>query len=106
MKHVDSRMSTACTEIERWSASNSLNINIRKTKERFIGLISNRLLKTLTTSNNDLVQIDLFKLTDVVISNNLKLHDHVTAICNTANKRLYFLMILKRSKTSVDDLLC
>jgi hypothetical protein len=56
LKHVDSRMSIACAEIERWSASNYLNINTRKTKEMFLGPISNRLLSTLTISNNDIEQ--------------------------------------------------
>jgi hypothetical protein len=28
------------------------------------------------------------------------------AVCNKANKRLYFLKKLKRTKMSVDDLLC
>jgi hypothetical protein len=46
-----------------------------------------------------------FKLLGVTIANNLNWDEHKTAICNKADKRLYYLKLLKRCSVSAEDLL-
>jgi len=55
----------------------------------------------LTLRLNELM---FFKLLGVHINQSLKWDDHVSAICNKAASRIYFLKQLKRSSVDPDDL--
>ena len=45
------------------------------------------------------------KLLGLTIANNLSWEEHITSVCNKANKRLHYLKLLKLCSSSVDDLL-
>jgi len=61
-------------------------------------------LDKLSVSDVEIERVNVFKLLGVHINQSLKWDDHVSAICNKAATRIYFLKQLKRSSVDPDDL--
>jgi hypothetical protein len=100
-----SKMHTVLSEIQQWSVSNLLNINIDKTKEMLV-CSANRVCVERLKINDIIIQcVPSFKLLGVSIDCNLKWNSHVESICSKANCRIYFLKHLKRSGVDLEDLL-
>jgi hypothetical protein len=100
-----SHMQLAAQQVAEWSKKNQMNISTKKTKEMMLGPA---LLNPppLTVINDRTVErVASFKLLGVTIANNLNWDEHTTTICNKANKRLYYLKLLKRCSVSAEDLL-
>ena len=100
-----SLMQTACTELELWSQSNSMNINLRKTHEMILGTkaVVNSLVP-LQISGTDISRANSFKLLGIIVQNNLKWSEQVHYMCSKASKCLFVLRILRRAQLSDDDL--
>ena len=58
----------------------------------------------LSVADVEIERVNVFKLLGVHINRSLKWDDHVSAICNKAASRIYFLKQLKRSSVDPDDL--
>jgi hypothetical protein len=100
-----SKMHSVLSEIQQWSVSNLLNINIDKTKEMLV-CSANRVCVERLKINDIIIQcVPSFKLLGVSIDCNLKWNSHVESICSKANCRIYFLKHLKRSGVELEDLL-
>jgi hypothetical protein len=104
-----SSMQQSADSIRNWSDVNNMNINIRKTKEMIMDMgtknNSKSYLPPLTVDDEQIERVSSFKLLGVVIDDNLKWNSHVHQICSKANKRIFFLKLLKRSGMSTEDLL-
>jgi hypothetical protein len=101
---ADSRMQLAMNQLVEWSQLNKLNINIKKTKEMFMGPVLSNPPPQIVVNDDTVERVTLFKLLGV-IANNLNWDEHVASIYAKANKRLHFLKLLKRSSVTVHDLL-
>jgi len=82
-----------------------MNVNTSKTKEMTVRFTrDNRAISPLTIHGNDIERVQETKLLDVMLTSNLSWSTHCEYIHDKASKRLYFLLILKRSGLSVADL--
>jgi len=61
-------------------------------------------LDKLSIADVEIERVNVFKLLGVHINQSLKWDDYVSAICNKAATRIYFLKQLKRSSVDPDDL--
>ena len=55
-------------------------------------------------NSKELEQVDSVKVLGVTISNTLKWNCHVSELIKKANKRMYFLALLKRAKVPTSDI--
>ena len=88
-----------------WSSQNLMNINTKKTKEMLLGSILSNSPPLILLNDSTVERVTSFKLLGLTITNNLNWEEHITNVCNKANKRLHYLKLLKRCSVSVDDLL-
>ena len=95
---VSEMQNTTATLVE-WSELNSMNINIRKTKEMVMGSCGTE-MNTLMISSTAVERVSKYKLLGVVVDSNLKWEDHVSAITYKAARRIWFLKKLKRAGAS------
>ena len=106
LKDGCSEMTTILSDVVKWSNSNLMIINWKKTKDMLIGTnAANVISYVLCVSDYVIERIISFKLLGVVIEHNLKWNAHVDSICTKASTRLHYLKVLKRSSLSRDDLL-
>jgi hypothetical protein len=82
-----------------------VNINTKKTKEMMLGPALFNPPPLTVINDRTIERVASFKLLGVTIANNLNWDEHITTICNKANKRLYYLKLLKRCLVSAEDLL-
>jgi len=100
-----SQKQVAASQIIKWSNQNLLNINTKRTKEMLFGSIQLHPPSLIVINDGTVECVTSFKLLRLNIANNLSLEEHITSVCNKANKRLHHLKLLKRCLESVDDLL-
>jgi hypothetical protein len=100
-----SQMQVAARQIVDWSSQNLMNINTKKTKEMLLGSILSNSPPLILLNDSTVERVTSFKLLGLTITNNLNWEEHITNVCNKANKRLHYLKLLKRCSVSVDDLL-
>ena len=92
-------------KIVKWSESNSMKINVTKTKELPITFLKNGApMDRLTVYNQPLDLVPSSKLLGAYVSSDLKWSTHIDYICAKASKRLYALRTLKRSGVQPTDL--
>lgn len=99
-----SQMDVNVTQLLNWSSNNHMNVNFKKTKEMLINTSHCNLPDKLSVADVEIERVNVFKLLGVHINRSLKWDDHVSAICNKAASRIYFLKQLKRSSVDPDDL--
>lgn len=80
--------------LEPWSATNAMYINVNKTKEMQVGLLwhtnSHNQVPSIILTGRQIERVDTFKLLGVVISADLTWNAHINCILNkTAGKRVY-----------------
>jgi hypothetical protein len=97
------RMSRAVCQLKKWSETNHLNINIKKTKE--MTLLETKCDHDLVIDDVPIESVTSFKLLGVHIDSDLKWNSHIDAIFKKASTRLYFLKQLKRNSIQPLDLL-
>src|SRR5664279_1032990 len=99
-------MQSIVDQIVKWSNSNLMKFNIKKTKDMIIDFSHNKLSPVLIDVHGQLIQrVSSFKLLGVRVMDNLCWDDHISDICIKVNKRLHYLKLLKRSSLSADDFL-
>ena len=81
-------------------------MNPHKSKEMIINTSHCNFPDKRSVSDVEIERVNVFKLLGVHINQSLKWVDvdHVSAICNKAATRIYFLKQLKRSSVDPDDL--
>ena len=95
----------AVTAVEAWSRSQRMQLNADKCKEMVIDFkkISHN-FSPLKVDGNELPVTDCAKILGVMISSDLKWNNHIVDCIKKANKRLYFIVLLKRARVPLNDI--
>ena len=95
----------AVTAVEDWSRSQRMQLNADKCKEMVIDFkkISHN-FSPLKVDGNELPVTDCAKILGVMISSDLKWNNHIVDCIKKANKRLYFIVLLKRARVPLNDI--
>ena len=99
-------MQNHLNSVSKWSESNLMTINWKKTKEMVIA--SARFKESclpLEYNGVTIEQVSSFKLLGVSVNTALRSNDHIDTIKAKAFKRLYFLKQLRRAGLSFDRLI-
>ncbi len=101
-----SNMQKAVFNVKRWSTENKLQLNADKCKEMIIDFkkVKHKFRSVSVNSKELLELMDRVKILGVTMSNSLQWFNHVNEVVATANKRLYFLILLKRPIAPVHDI--
>ena len=98
-------MQETLSAVEDWSNTNKLQLNADKCKELRIDFKrSKEQFDAPNVNTKELEQVDSVKVLGVTISNTLKCNCHVSELIKKANKRMYFLTLLKRAKVPTSDI--
>ena len=96
---------TQVTSVEKWSTENKLQLNAEKCKELIIDFKhSKHGFEPLTVNGNLLSVVKHVKILGLNLSNDLQWNVHIGEIIRKANKRMYFLILLKRSGVPTADI--
>ena len=100
-----SKAQDAVSTVENWSSSNGLHLNADKCKELQIDFkTTKQSFDPLTVNGKKLPVVKNAKILGLTISSNLKWTDHINEVIKNGNKRLYFIILLKRAKISPKDI--
>ena len=92
--------------VEQWSRANKLQLNADKCKEMIIDFkIFKHKFNALSVNSKDLQLVDHAKVLGITISNTLQWNYHISEVIKKANKRLYFLILLKRARVPINDMI-
>ena len=101
-----SHIQSAVDSVVRWSCSNKLQLNVDKCKELTIDFKRIRQsFVPISINDKDLDYVTEVKILGLNISNNLLWNDHISDMIKKANKRIYFLILLKRARVPSNDIL-
>ena len=101
-----SHIQSAVDSVVRWSRSNKLQLNVDKCKELTIDFKRIRQsFVPISINDKDLDYVTEVKILGLNISNNLLWNDHISDMIKKANKRIYFLILLKRARVASNDIL-
>ena len=101
-----SHIQSAVDSVVRWSRSNKLQLNVDKCKELTIDFKRIRQsFVPISTNVKDLDYVTEVKILSLNISNNFLWNDHISDMIKKANKRIYFLILLKRARVPSNDIL-
>ena len=104
-KDDTSKAQDAVSTVENWSSSNGLHLNADKCKELQIDFkTTKRSFDPLTVNRKKLPVVKNAKILGLTISSDLKGTNHINEVIKKANKRLYFIILLKRAKVSPKDI--
>ena len=98
-------MQQAIDRLDSWSATNLMNVNVKKTKELLLGPINRNPPPILQINGQSIERVKTYKLLGVHLTDKLKWNEHVSSICSKAAQRLHFLQVLKHAAMSREDLL-
>ena len=102
-----SGMQDAVNTVEQWSIVNKLQLNADKCKELVIDFKRvKHHFDTVTENSQELECVDSVKLLGVTITNTLQWNCHVLDVIQKVNKRIYFLILLKRANVPAPDIVC
>lgn len=106
LRNSNSVMQEAADSVVEWSDKNNTQINPRKTVEMLISFTKVALdVGNLTINGTTIERVKNAKLLGVIISDDLTWGNHVDEICKKANKRLHYLVSLRRAGLSKEDLI-
>ena len=93
------------TAVEVWSWSQRMQLNADKCREMVIDFkkISHN-FSPLKVDGNELPVTDCAKILSVKIFCDLKWNNHIVDCIKKANKRLYFIVLLKRARVPLNDI--
>jgi len=100
-----SNMQREVDDLNKWSMSNLMNINAKKTKEILLGPVRKNPPPILQLNGQPIERVRTFKLLGLHVTDTMKWHEHVSNVCSKAAKRLHFLKMLKHAGMSNDNLL-
>ena len=101
-----SEMNTNMNEVTQWSTKNNMMINFVKTKDMVISSSNNvPITDPIIVGECEIERVNCHKLLGLNISSDLKWDEHINDICKKANKRLYYLVLLRRAGLEEKDLL-
>ena len=104
-KAATSHVQDAVTDVVRWSSTNKLQLNAEKCKEVIIDFkIVKSEFDPIVINDRELCVVDHAKILGVTISNSLQWNDHICNIIKKANKRLYFLVLLRSANLPSSDI--
>ena len=93
------------TAVDTWSQSQLMQLNADKCKELIIDFKENpHNFSPLVVDSKALPVIDCAKILGVTISSDLKWNNHVVDCIKKANKRIYFIVLLKRARVPCNDI--
>lgn len=100
-----SGMQVAVYALEQWSTINKLQLNADKCKELVIDFKEvKHHFDAVTVKSQELQRV---KLLGVTITNTLRCScRHILEVIQKANKRIYFLIFLKRANVPAQDIIC
>ena len=95
----------AVTAVEDWSRSQRMQLNAEKCKEMVIDFkkISHN-FSPLEVDGNKLPVTVFAKMLGVTISSDLKWNNHILDCIKKLNNHLYFIVLLKRARVSLNDI--
>lgn len=97
---------TAVKVVEDWSKAQKMQLNADECKVMVIDYKRQKHHFTpLLVDGKELETVDLARILGVTISCNLKWNNQVNDVIKRANKRLYFLVLLKRARVPADDII-
>ena len=100
-----SEAQSAVSTVVHWSEQNLMQLNSNKCKELIIDFKKKQHVFDPTVVNgNDLQVVGSAKILGLTISNDLRWNLHVSESIKKANKRLYFLIMLKRASIPLEDI--
>ena len=89
----------------QWATTNSMKLNVKKTKEFMVSFLKHPpQIDPLTVNNEPLQTVRTTKLLGVHLTSDVKWSAHTDNICAKASKRLYALRTLRRSGVPSRDL--
>ena len=105
-RHSHSTIQESVNYIQQWSMDNRLQLNSTKCKELRIHFGRDELdFSNIRINGSNLEMINHIKILGLTISNDLKWNQHVNNIVKKANKRIYFIIQLKRAKIPPSEIL-
>ena len=104
-KNSNSIIQHGVDELEAWTLQNKFQLQVPKCKELLILLKKLRSpFPRVYTASGNLETVSHAKILGVTISDNLKWNNHIAEIIKKANKRIFFVIQLKRAKLSSKDI--
>ena len=102
-KEAFSNAQAAVTSVEVWSRENHMQLHPRKCKELIVDFSRDKRV-FYPIDGICIPVVSKAKVLGLTISNNLSWNDHVKETIKKANKRLYFLVLLKRAGVPLTDI--
>ena len=107
LRGEQSEMQVAVEAVEQWSTTNKLQLNPDKCKELIIDFKkSKHHFDAVTVNSKELERVDSVKVLGVTITSTLQWNCHIADVIKKANKRMYFLILLKRANVPARDIIC
>lgn len=92
--------------VQSWSRENKLQLNTEKCKEMIIDFKKQKdLFDPISVEGKEFDIVNHAKILGVTVSNNLLWNYHINDVIRKANKRLYFIVLLKRARLPEDDII-
>ena len=100
-----SNIQSAVSVVEDWSREQNMQLNADKCKEMIIDFKKNKhAFSPAVVNGKELAVVNSAKILGITLSNDLKWNIHVNETIKKVNKRLYFLVLLKRAGVSYKDI--
>ena len=101
----NSSIQCSLTEVEQWSIRNKLHLNADKCKELIIDLKKSKHgFNPISVNSKELELVNHAKILGVTIGSTLQWNNHIHEVIRKANKRIYFLILLKRARVPINDI--
>ena len=102
---LTSDVQSAVSAVEAWSIENRMELNADKCKEMRIDFKRNtHNFPPIVINGKELSVSNSVKILGVTISSDLKWNEHISECIKKANKRLYFIVLLKRANVPLSDI--
>ena len=104
-KGAQSHVQNDVDEVQDWTVDNKLQLNADKCKELIIDFKTVKdSFDPIAINGKELELVNHAKILGVTISSNFLWNEHVSSTIKKANKRLYFLVLLRRAKVPSSDI--
>ena len=91
--------------VHDWSHENKLQLNADKCKEMTIDFKKQKhSFDPITVEGMEFKVVNHARILGVTISNTLQWNDHISDVISKSNKRLYFIVLLKRACVPIEDI--
>lgn len=105
-RDTPSNIQDTVDHVQNWSVENKMQLNASKCKELVISFTkSEKEFPRLKINSGQTQVVNHVKILGLTISNDLKWNNHITNIIKKANKRIYFIIQLKRAHVPEADII-